>query len=147
MRIHFRGIRKLVRRQTADQFQAGGIVIKDTKDGRKILLVTTRNGKRWIFPKGRVAKKESPEEAAQRETEEESGVRGRLLAYVGAAEYKEDGDSVRVDYFLLRAEERVQGEEKRQVRWCTIDEALDLIDSPALKKLLSRAWPEIERVE
>jgi 8-oxo-dGTP pyrophosphatase MutT (NUDIX family) len=147
MRIHFRGIRKLVRRQTADEFQAGGIAIKDTKDGRKVLLVTSRGGKKWIFPKGRVERKETPEETAQRETEEEAGVSSRLLAYVGAAEYREDGNNVRVDYFLLRGLERVEGEEKREVRWCTIDEALELLDSPALKKLLARAWPEIERVE
>ncbi len=147
MRIFFHGIRKLVRRQTADQFQAGGIVIKDTREGRKILLVTNKGGKRWLFPKGRVERKESPEETAQRETEEEAGVRGRLLAYVGAAEYKENGETVRVDYFLLRALEKVDTDDNRKVRWCSIDEATELLDSPALKKLLARAWPEIERVD
>jgi 8-oxo-dGTP pyrophosphatase MutT (NUDIX family) len=148
MRVFYRGLRKLVRRQTADQFQAGSIVIKDTSEGRKVLLVTNKKGDKWIFPKGGVERKETPEEAAERETEEEAGVSGSLIAYVGAAEYQEDKDTtVRVDYFLLRALARLDENDGRKVRWCTIDEALELIDAPELKLLLSRAWPEIEKVD
>lgn len=50
---------------------AGGLV----KNGNNEILFIKRNGK-WDLPKGRVEAKESIEEAAIRETQEETGVEG-----------------------------------------------------------------------
>ena len=111
-----------------------------------MLLVSNKRRTRWLFPKGTVKKSETPEEAAQRETEEEAGVRGRLLAYVGATEHLEGTKVVRVDYFLVRSVEHVATQEDRDVRWCRIGEAMESITSPGLRRLLERAWPDIERI-
>ena len=43
-----------------------------------ILLVTSRETKRWIVPKGNVGSSASPHIAAAREAEEEAGVRGAV---------------------------------------------------------------------
>lgn len=53
---------------------AGGIVQNETKD----ILFIYRRGK-WDLPKGKLEQKETTELAAQREVEEETGVRGLKL--------------------------------------------------------------------
>jgi 8-oxo-dGTP pyrophosphatase MutT (NUDIX family) len=147
MKIRFRGLRPLVRRRRADIVQAGAIVISDRRGKRKILLVSNKEGDRWLFPKGSVKKKEMPEEAALREVEEEAGVRGEVLAYVGATEDKSNGNVIRVDYFLVRATRIGEPEDDRQVRWGSPEKACDLLSDPALRKLLERAIPEIMKFE
>jgi 8-oxo-dGTP pyrophosphatase MutT (NUDIX family) len=143
MKIRFRGLRPLVRRRTADIVQAGAIVINDRSGKRKLLVVTNKGGRRWLFPKGSVKKKENPEEAALREAAEEAGVKGEVLAYIGATEDIVDGDEVRVDYFLVRCDRMAKQDDDREIRWCTPQKCLDLLSDPALKKLLDRALPEI----
>jgi 8-oxo-dGTP pyrophosphatase MutT (NUDIX family) len=44
----------------------------------KVLLVTSRETKRWIIPKGWPIKGLKPSKAAAREAYEEAGVRGRI---------------------------------------------------------------------
>ena len=46
----------------------------------EFLLVRTRNGERWTFPKGGVERGESMSEAAAREAREEAGVTGAVGA-------------------------------------------------------------------
>ncbi|KIZ06398.1 hypothetical protein MNEG_1559 [Monoraphidium neglectum] len=44
----------------------------------EVLLITSRGGKGWVFPKGGWEDDESVESAAKRETVEEAGVRGAI---------------------------------------------------------------------
>jgi 8-oxo-dGTP pyrophosphatase MutT (NUDIX family) len=143
LKVTFSGVRPLIRTDDADKPQAGAIIIKGEGADRRILLVSNKGKVRWLFPKGTVKKKESSEEAAEREAEEESGVQGRVVAYVGATEFTEDDEVVRVDYFLLEATGESEMEEDRARRWCKPDELLDLIDTPEIKALLECALPEI----
>ena len=143
-KVEFSGLRRLIRQEEADIPQAGAILVKGNGRRRRILVVTNKEKKRWIFPKGSVKKKETPEQAAEREAEEESGVRGHVVAYVGATEYEEDGELIRVDYFLLAATSESKMLEDRDRRWCKPDELLDLIDTPEVLALLRIALPEIK---
>lgn len=60
-----------------------------------VLLITARsNPNRLVFPKGGVKKSETPEEAAQRESWEEAGIRGVIL---GRIDYR---DSEYMDRYL-----------------------------------------------
>lgn len=53
-------------------------------DRYEVLLVRSKYDPRvWLFPKGGVKRKESPKEAAVRETREEAGVEGTVLAKLG----------------------------------------------------------------
>lgn len=75
--------------------------------GEHILLIATHSG-RWQLPKGHLEPGESAEQAALRETQEETGVCGRILAPLPGVEYTfvQDGRRIhkRVDYFLLAYE-------------------------------------------
>jgi 8-oxo-dGTP pyrophosphatase MutT (NUDIX family) len=144
LKVSFSGVRKLVRTEEADKPQAGAIIVKGEGDNRRILLVTNKEKDRWLFPKGTVKKKEFSEEAAEREAEEESGVRGQVVAYVGATEFEDDGKLIRVDYFLLSAVGETDMEEDRGRRWVKPEEVLQLIETPEIRALLKRALPEIK---
>ncbi len=80
---------------------AGGLVVRDGE----ILLISTREGKRWQLPKGHLEPGETSEQAAVRETREETGVTGRVVASLPPVEYwfNERGVRIhkRVDYYLL----------------------------------------------
>ena len=133
----------MIRSDDADKPQAGAVLVKGEEEERRVLLVTNKEKSRWIFPKGTVKKKETEEEAAAREAEEETGVRGHVVAYIGAVESEEDDKLVRVDYFLLAVDEESEPSEDRFVRWCTPDEVLELVDTPELNGLMKQALPEI----
>ena len=61
---------------------AGGVVFLD---GQVVLL--RRHSGEWVMPKGHVEAAETHEEAAQREVEEETGLRARVLARLGETCY------------------------------------------------------------
>lgn len=148
MEVVFDGVRALIRREYAGLEQAGAIVVRGSRAERRILLVTKKKGDRWIFPKGTIKKKETAEEAAQREAEEEAGVRGRLLAYVGATVSEDEDEGVRIHYFLLRAiAQPGEVENGRDRRWCTPEEMLELLEGSVLEQLMLQALPEIMEFE
>jgi 8-oxo-dGTP pyrophosphatase MutT (NUDIX family) len=87
------------------QHSAGGLVVRGgAADGDEVLLITVAGG-RWQLPKGRLEAGETAEQAAVREVEEETGVRGRVRLALPAIDYwfarPDRRIHKRVDYFLL----------------------------------------------
>jgi len=118
---------------------AAAVPYKVTDDGKlQLLLVRTKGGKRWTFPKGHRKKKESLAEAAQREAREEAGVKGRVdercLAEYAYPPGSRPGrtEDYRVAAFLLavRAEalKRVGDDARRELAWVDADEARALLE-------------------
>jgi 8-oxo-dGTP pyrophosphatase MutT (NUDIX family) len=60
------------------QGQAGAHPFRADDASVQVLLVTSRETKRWIIPKGWPIKGLKPSKAAAREAYEEAGVRGRI---------------------------------------------------------------------
>jgi 8-oxo-dGTP pyrophosphatase MutT (NUDIX family) len=112
----------------------------------EILLVTTRQTKRWIVPKGWPIKGLKPAKSAAREAFEEAGVRGRVGARaIGHFTYDKilDGSGsrvvceVRVFPLLVKRQSRTWPEiEQRVVQWFAPDKALTLIKEPELQALI-----------
>lgn len=65
-----------------EEISSGGVVVF----GNAILLLKKYNGD-WVLPKGRLEKNEDIKNAALREVLEESGVKGEIVAYIGAVKY------------------------------------------------------------
>ena len=107
----------------AVRIQYGALPYRFTRGAElEILLLTTRQSKRWIIPKGWPIKGLRPAKSAAREAFEEAGVRGRVRAKsVGFFAYDKilDENGVRVS-----CEVRV---------------------FPLLVKRQSETWPEIEQ--
>jgi 8-oxo-dGTP pyrophosphatase MutT (NUDIX family) len=68
-----------VRRRRPDAEQVVAAVCYRRADaGVEFLLVRTKGGRRWTFPKGHVKRDELPWQAAAREAKEEAGVEGEV---------------------------------------------------------------------
>ena len=96
------------------------------------LLVRTKGGKYWIFPKGGVDAGEEPWEAAAREAGEEAGAEGQVDAQeVAEFENRGDGASARlIPAYLLEVSnpDRLHPEETwRKSQWFAPDEAVNAL--------------------
>ena len=71
-----------------------------------MLLVTSRNGKRWIVPKGIIEPHMSAAESAMKEAFEEAGIRGIVYPKaIGEYHYQKWGGVCWMTMFLMEVEE------------------------------------------
>ena len=121
--------------------------LKYSSSLHEILLVTTRQTRRWIIPKGWPIKGLRPPRSAAREAFEEAGVRGKVgTKSLGFFTYEKflDGNGVRVacevkvfPLLVTRQSEFWPELEQRMVQWVAPTDALSLIEQPALKALVA----------
>jgi 8-oxo-dGTP pyrophosphatase MutT (NUDIX family) len=118
--------------------QAGGIVVRRDAAGLSVLLVRAKKDPTlWIFPKGHIEPGETPDAAALRETREEAGVEGELLAAVGEpVEFTSGRELVRVRYFLIRAIAESASTDGREKQWLAFDEARRTLAFDNARRLL-----------
>jgi 8-oxo-dGTP pyrophosphatase MutT (NUDIX family) len=112
----------------------------------EILLVTTRQTKRWIIPKGWPIKGLKPAESAAREAFEEAGVRGKVGAKpIGLFSYEKLVDEkgihvpceVTVYPMLVKWQSKAWPEfDQRVLRWVAPAKAVALIKEEDLKTLI-----------
>jgi 8-oxo-dGTP pyrophosphatase MutT (NUDIX family) len=126
--------------------QGGGIAYRAQGGAIAILLVTAKKEpSAWIFPKGHIEPGENAGQAALRETQEEAGVDGELIGPAGAAlEFQSGSESVRVEYFVIRATSEVDETDGRKKEWLPFDQALARLTYESARQLLLEARPVIE---
>jgi 8-oxo-dGTP pyrophosphatase MutT (NUDIX family) len=116
----------------------------------KVLLITSRETRRWVIPKGWPMLDRTPGQAAAQEAYEEAGVVGeagpRPLGAYGYGKRLRDGtvQDVEVQVFPLEVlVERLAFPERgqRDKRWIAPAEAADLVDEPELQALIRRFKP------
>jgi len=126
--------------------QAGAIAVRNEDHKVQVLVVrANQHPDHWIFPKGHIEPKESAEEAAVRELEEEGGVSGKVIGTVGVQEFDSRDNVVHVEYFLIKYERDVKRVEDREIKWCSYARALELLTYPDTKSLLKDARGKIEK--
>jgi len=110
-----------------------------------VLLVTSRETKRWVIPKGWPSRKMTDSKAASREADEEAGVTGTIESTpIGSYRYRkvlpENTRIISVDVYPLwvRKQRKNWQEKGERVRvWATLDEAAKLVREPGLKRLFA----------
>ncbi len=111
----------------------------------EILLITSRQTRRWVIPKGWPMKGLAPQEAAAVEAAEEAGVEGEIEAVaIGSYSYlkrvKDDHSlPIQVIVFplhVLSQAENWKEKDQRQPRWFGYHEAASRVAEPALKRLI-----------
>ncbi|MCX5568642.1 MULTISPECIES: NUDIX hydrolase [Kaistia] len=133
--------------EEGDVFQQfGALPWRRNKHGEiRVLLVTSRERGRWLFPKGWLAPGRSAPDSAATEAFEEAGVVGDIhreaLGSYSYAKILNDQSSVDciVTMFPLRVrgtllEWRERCERKR--RWCHLSEAVEIVSDEGLGRLL-----------
>jgi 8-oxo-dGTP pyrophosphatase MutT (NUDIX family) len=114
----------------------------------EILVVTTRQSRRWIVPKGWPIKRLTPAKSAAREAYEEAGVRGKIGARpIGNFRYKKAADAngadadceVKVFPLLVKRQSATWPESgQRLVQWVDPEKAISLIRQPELKSMVAK---------
>jgi 8-oxo-dGTP pyrophosphatase MutT (NUDIX family) len=116
-----------------------------TPEGVSILLITSRETRRWLIPKGWPMKHKTPAEAAAQEAYEEAGVIGVIghepLGFYGYAKQLTRSKAIDVEVTVFGMEVLVERQDwperdEREKHWFTPDEAATLVDEPALQDLI-----------
>ncbi|HEY4028984.1 MAG TPA: NUDIX hydrolase [Caulobacteraceae bacterium] len=136
---------------TAPAKQFAALPWRRQADGSvKVLLITSRETRRWVIPKGWPMTGRTPQAAAAQEAYEEAGVVGAPDARaIGAYHYDKrlrDGalQPVEVTVFPMQVfVEQLAFPERgqRQKLWTSPAEAADKVDEPELKALIRRFRP------
>ncbi len=116
---------------------AGGIVVRE---GAILVVHRPRYGD-WSLPKGKLEDGESWAQAAQREVEEETGLRCVVEEEVGRTHYAVAEGPKEVRYFRMTAtgEARAQNEVD-ELRWLTPDGAAALLSYDYDRELVARVF-------
>jgi 8-oxo-dGTP pyrophosphatase MutT (NUDIX family) len=127
--------------------QVAALPVRVGEDGNfQVLLLTSRETKRWVVPKGWTMKGRKPWEAAAQEALEEAGVVGRprkkpIGSYIYFKRREAHFDVCRVDVYVLAfAKQLKTWREKgqREAKWFGLDEAAELVEEPGLVSLLQK---------
>ena len=131
-----------------EETSAGGLVLdRSTVVARAALIARhDRRGRLvWSLPKGHVEPGETPEDAAVREVEEETGIRGRVLAPLGTIDFWFVAEQRRVHktvhHFLLEAEFGELSDadiEVEEVAWVPLDEVAGRLAYADERRLLDQ---------
>ena len=112
--------------------------------GVEVLLVTSRETKRWIIPKGWPMKGRKPWEAAAQEAMEEAGVLGRpgktpVGSYLYFKRQAAHFELCRAEVYLLLFTEQLESwpeKGQREAKWFDLEEAAMLVEEPGLISIL-----------
>jgi 8-oxo-dGTP pyrophosphatase MutT (NUDIX family) len=145
IRSEDRTIPKETKRSEPNRVQFGALPYRINERGRvEVLLITSRQAKRWIIPRGWPIKGLKPPKSAAREAYEEAGVRGRIgRRPLGRYLYrKRDGTArllyeVRVFPLLVKRQLKNWRESKqRTARWFAVRAAAARVRNDDLRDLI-----------
>jgi 8-oxo-dGTP diphosphatase len=124
---------------------AGGVVLRRSPSGTlETVLVHRPAYHDWTFPKGKLLRGETEEEAAVREVEEETGLRCELGREVGTTSYRDQqGRQKTARYWEMTT---VEGKlaatnEVDEARWVPVEEAADMLTHGRDRELLGQLDP------
>ena len=124
---------------------AGGVVLRRSPSGTlEAVLVHRPAYDDWTFPKGKLLRGETEEEAAVREVEEETGLRCQLGREVGTTSYRDpQGRQKTARYWEMAP---IEGElaatnEVDEARWVPLEDAADMLTHARDRELLERLEP------
>lgn len=129
--------------------KSAGLVVFN-KD--RVLLVQNINDQ-WLFPKGHVEKGETSQEAALRETEEETNIKGNLLSGFENSDtyfFKLKGELIRkeVDYFVAEAlndDAVVDSKELKKAEWIPVSDAENKLSFKNLREIFKEALEFVKK--
>jgi 8-oxo-dGTP pyrophosphatase MutT (NUDIX family) len=136
------------KKASARRLQYGALPYR-MSSGRQteFMLLTSRETRRWIIPKGWPKKGKSPHRSAAREAFEEAGVLGAVgRRPVGSFSYEKrlkNGGSVKCEVRVFPLEVRRQSKEwpekqERRIKWLSASKAVEKVKDRALSKIIRR---------
>jgi predicted phosphate transport protein (TIGR00153 family) len=127
--------------------QIAALPYRAEEDGSfRALLITSRDTRRWVIPKGNLIRGLDPHQAAAREAFEEAGISGiPCPTAIGSYRYtkrRRDGSdrNIQVDVFPLAVITQFDNwpeQAERSTRWFTLPEAAAAVDEPELSAIIT----------
>ena len=142
---------KRVYAKRVDEVSAGGLVIDTTGTkglliGRRDLKDQSRERLLWSLPKGHIEEGETPEQAAIREVQEETGIESEIARELGVIDFwfMAGGKRIHktVHHYLFKetgGHLSPQITEVDDVGWFPLDEIVGLLAYPDEKKLIAKS--------
>jgi 8-oxo-dGTP pyrophosphatase MutT (NUDIX family) len=119
----------------------------------QMLLITSRESRRWVIPKGWPIRGLRPKGVAAREALEEAGLVGRIVGKrsIGSYHYCKQLPGNRealccVKVFLLSVDHQLEDwpeRTQREYRWVTPEEAAGMVDERGLAEVIRGAFPAV----
>jgi ADP-ribose pyrophosphatase YjhB (NUDIX family) len=142
---------KRIYAKRVDEVSAGGLVIDATGTkglliGRRDLKDQSRERLLWSLPKGHIEEGETPEEAAIREVQEETGIESEIARELGVIDFwfMAGGKRIHktVHHYLFKetgGHLAPQITEVDDVGWFPLSEIVELLAYPDEKKLIAKS--------
>jgi len=146
-----RGTKKPPYAKRVDEVSAGGLVINQSGTqglliGRRDLKDPTKERLLWSLPKGHIEAGETPEMAAIREVQEETGIQSEISRALGVIDFwfMAGGKRIHktVHHYLFKetgGNLQAQIEEVDEVGWFPLDEIVSMLAYPDEKKLIAKS--------
>jgi ADP-ribose pyrophosphatase YjhB (NUDIX family) len=140
VKTHRPAIKEVVREPTA-----GGIVYRRNKAGEVEILLFADSKTRWTIPKGHIEEGETPRQTAEREIQEETGLKKmKMLDWLGKINFRYRRINTLVlmttEIFLVEAQgdtdKIIPQEWMKGIKWFPTNEALDKIEYEDIGKLI-----------
>lgn len=124
--------------------QVAALPVRPGETGLDILLITSRETRRWVIPKGWPMKGLKDHQAAAQEALEEAGVAGKIRKQpIGAFTYQkrltDRVEPCRVMVYVLEVEKQLPSwreKDQRRRKWFPQQEAAERIAEPALASMI-----------
>ena len=132
----------------ARRLQYGALPYRVSSGSRaEFMLVTSRETRRWVIPKGWPKKGKSPHRLAAREAFEEAGVTGAIgRRSVGSFSYEKrlkNGGLIECEVRVFPLEVKRQSKQwpemqERKIKWLSASKAAEKVKEPMLGKIIRR---------
>jgi 8-oxo-dGTP pyrophosphatase MutT (NUDIX family) len=132
----------------AERLQYGALPYRVSNGSRaEFMLVTSRETRRWVIPKGWPKKGKSPHRLAAREAFEEAGVTGAIgRRSVGSFSYEKrlkNGGLIECEVRVFPLEVKRQSKQwpemqERKIKWLSASKAAEKVKEPMLGKIIRR---------
>ena len=132
----------------ARRLQYGALPYRVSHGSRaEFMLVTSRETRRWVIPKGWPKKGKSPHRLAAREAFEEAGVTGAIgRRSVGSFSYEKrlkNGGLIECEVRVFPLEVKRQSKQgpemqERKIKWLSASKAAEKVKEPMLGKIIRR---------
>ena len=133
---------------------AGGVVFRRDKNNQVEILLAQDTKDRWTIPKGHIEPGETPRQTAEREIQEETGLKEMdILNHLGKTQFRYRRQNslvlMTMHVFLVRAKgdtnKLVKEEWMNGLKWFPFNEALDKIEYEGIEKLILLGSKEIRQ--
>lgn len=128
---------------------AGCVVFREGSEQKRYLVISSSNGKDWVLPKGHIEKGETPEQAALRELEEETGLSGEIVHPLSIQNFQKNNKPFVIQYYLVRMtrEKNKKNSEGRTLRWERKSSALLLLSFEEARNAFNEGIQTLKRLK